>query len=87
MHFLLGVKPGDHAFLFEQLIAAYDADRVTTLSWKSPHGRQCEITFVHQLPLNESNPDLLLNFRNTLDMTRTESRRSLLLGHHSDDHP
>lgn len=48
--------------MFEQLIAAYDADRVTTLSWKSPHGRQCEITFVHQLPLNESNPDLLLNF-------------------------
>jgi hypothetical protein len=62
MHFLLGVKPGDHAFLFEQLIAAYDADRATTLSWKTPHGRQCEISFVHQLPLNESNPDLLVNF-------------------------
>jgi hypothetical protein len=62
MHFLLGVKPGDHAFLFEQLIAAYDADRVTTLSRKTPHGRHCEISFVHQLPLNESNPDLLVNF-------------------------
>jgi hypothetical protein len=62
MHFLLGVKPGDHAFLFEQLIAAYDADRVTILSWKTPHGGLCEISFVHQLPLNESNPDLLVNF-------------------------
>ena len=62
MHFLLGVKPGDHAHLFKQLIAAYDADRVTTLSWKLPHGGLCEVTFAHQLPLNESNPDLLVNF-------------------------
>ena len=62
MHFLLGVKPGDHAFLFEQLIAAYDADRVTVLSWQTPHGGRCEISFVHQLPLNESNLDLLVNF-------------------------
>jgi hypothetical protein len=62
MHFLLGVKPGDHAFLFDQLIAAYDADRVTILSWKTPHGGLCEISFMHQLPLNESNPDLLVNF-------------------------
>ena len=62
MHYLLGAKPGDHAYLFEQLIAAYDADRVTTLSWKGPHGGECEISFVHQLPLNESNPDLLVNF-------------------------
>ena len=62
MHFLLGVKPGDHAYLYEQLIAAYDAGRVTTLSWKLPHGGLCEVTFTHQLPLNESNPDLLVNF-------------------------
>ena len=62
MHFLLGVKPGDHTHLFGQLIAAYDAGRVTTLSWKLAHGGQGEITFEHQLPLNESNPDLLVNF-------------------------
>jgi len=62
MHFLLGVKPGDHAFLFEQVIAAYDADRVTVLSWQTLQGVRCEISFVNQLPLNESNPDLLVNF-------------------------
>ena len=32
MHFILGAKPGDHTFLFEKLIAAYDAGRVRTLS-------------------------------------------------------
>lgn len=62
MHFLLGVKPGDHAFLFEQLFAAYDADRVTTLSGKTQDGNPYVVSFVHQLPLNESNPDLLVNF-------------------------
>jgi len=62
MHFLLGVKPGDHGFLFGQLIAAYDADRVTVLPCQTLQGVRCEISFVNQLPLNESNPDLLVNF-------------------------
>lgn len=62
MHFLLGAKPGDHAFLFEKLIAAYDAEGVTTRSWKTPDGGRKEIAFTPDLPLNESNPDLLVNF-------------------------
>ena len=33
MHFILGAKPGDHAFLFDQVLAAWEADRVTTISW------------------------------------------------------
>ena len=62
MHFLLGAKPGDHAFLFEKLEAAYDADRVVTMPGKTPAGVRYEISFTHNLPLNESNPDLLVNF-------------------------
>ncbi len=61
MHFLLGVKPGDHGFLFDQLLLAYDEDQVTTLSWHEGEVL-CEIAFVHGLPLNESNQDLLVNF-------------------------
>ena len=61
MHFILGAKPGDHEFLFDQLIAAFEDDRVTTISWKVGDG-QAEISFVNQVPLNESNPDLLVNF-------------------------
>ena len=61
MHFILGAKPGDHEFLFDQLIAAFEDDRVTTISWKVGDGR-AEISFVNQVPLNESNPDLLVNF-------------------------
>ena len=62
MHFLLGAKPGDHAFLFEQWIAAADAGLVTTLSGDIRNGETWEISFASQLSLNESHPDLKVNF-------------------------
>jgi hypothetical protein len=68
MHFILGVKPGDHAFLFEQLIAAYDEDRVTTLTIDQPDGGRIEVSYTHGLPLNESNPDLLVNFLQCIEI-------------------
>jgi hypothetical protein len=61
MHFILGVKPGDHPFLFDQVIRAYEEDRVTTLSWYRGDV-YCELSFVNGLPLNESNQDLIVNF-------------------------
>ena len=61
MHFILGAKPGDHEYLFDRVMDAYEVDEVQTIQWK--HGETtCEITFVNQLPLNASNPDLLVNF-------------------------
>jgi hypothetical protein len=61
MHFILGVKPGDHPFLFEEVIRGFEEDRVITMSWKKD-GVLCEICFLNELPLNESNQDLLVNF-------------------------
>lgn len=61
MHFLLGAKPGDHPFLFDQVLAAFEADRVTTISWTNEEGVWCELSFVNDLPLNESNQDLRVN--------------------------
>lgn len=61
MHFLTGAKPGDHAFLTERVIEAYDQERVTTLSWRAGNV-QCELAFVNDLPLNESNQDLRVNY-------------------------
>lgn len=60
MHFILGAKPGDHEFLYDRLLEAFDADRVTTISWKEGNTR-CEIAFVNGVPLNQSNQDLLVN--------------------------
>jgi hypothetical protein len=60
MHFILGAKPGDHPFLFAQLLAAFEADRVTTISW-TEKGVRHEISFLNDLSLNESNQDLRVN--------------------------
>lgn len=64
MHFLLGVKPDDHEHLFDEVLQAFEDDRVTTISWRDPRrpGVLHEISFVHDLPLNKSNPDLRVNF-------------------------
>ncbi len=62
MHFLLGVKPGDHGFLFDHLLDAYDAEQVTTLSGRTVNNQPYELSFVNGLPLNQENQDLRVNF-------------------------
>jgi hypothetical protein len=61
MHFILGAKQGDHEALFDQVIAGYEKDQVTTITWKNGK-TSCEIAFLNQIPLNESHPDLLVNY-------------------------
>ena len=61
--FILGAKPDDHEHLFEKVIDAFDAGRSTTISWADENRNvTCEISFVLDLPLNKSNPDLRVNF-------------------------
>lgn len=67
MHFILGAKPGDHEFLYEHLLDAFDDDRVTTVAWKQGESN-CEIAFVNGLPLNRANPDLLVNVLQYLEV-------------------
>jgi len=65
MHFLLGAKPDDHEYLYQAVNEAETEGRVTTLHWTDDTKKkvvQCEIRFVHDLPLNKSNADLLVNF-------------------------
>jgi Transposase DDE domain len=61
MHYILGVKPGDHGFLFDRVIAAMENSEEETLRWRAGQ-RHCEIVFLHNLPVNESNQDLLVNY-------------------------
>jgi hypothetical protein len=64
MHFILGAKPDDHEYLFDQVIQAFEEDRVTTITWTDPKNPDvlCEISFVEGLSLNKSHPDLRVNF-------------------------
>ena len=63
MRYLLGVKEGDHAFLFEQVAQAERAGRVTYYD-RDDHNANVHhrFRFVSNLPLNASNQDLRVNF-------------------------
>ena len=62
VRYIIGVKPGDHTFLFEYLRAPDEARRTQVLTLVDPgtdilhHFRFC-----NGAPLNESNPDVLVN--------------------------
>ena len=63
LHYILGVKDGDHAYLFEQVQAAAQAGRVTSYE---RHDRAARVVhrfrFVNDMPLNTSNRDVRVNF-------------------------
>jgi hypothetical protein len=62
VRYIIGVKPGDHTFLFEHLRGLDEASRMQVLTLVDPatgilhHFRLC-----NSAPLNESNPDVLVN--------------------------
>ena len=64
LHYILGVKEGDHCFLFEQVKMARDAGQSTEFEIvdKENPQRIHRFSFLNQVPLNESNQDVLVNF-------------------------
>lgn len=61
LRYILGVKEGDHAFLFETVAAAHQAGQTTAYECKVK-GVIHRFCFINQVPLNASHPDLLVNF-------------------------
>ena len=60
-HYILGVKEGDHEYLFEQVAVARQEGR--TVEFEQEKGRTLHrFSFINQMPLNKSNPDVLVNF-------------------------
>lgn len=63
IHYLLGVKEGDHAFLFRQVAEAEQAGRVIYYEREDhQQGVHHRFRFVCDVPLNESNAELRVNF-------------------------
>ena len=63
VHYILGVKEGDHAFLFNQVAEAEQAGRVTYYDREDHEtGAHHRFRFVSDMPLNASNADLRVNF-------------------------
>jgi Transposase DDE domain len=62
VHYLIGVKPGDHAFLFQHLRAADEAGRRQILTLVDPATNVLHhFRFLLDVPLNESHPDERVN--------------------------
>lgn len=61
LHYILGVKEGDHAFLFDYVERAHQAAQ-TTVYEQQIKGVIHRFRFLNQVPLNASNQDLLVNF-------------------------
>jgi hypothetical protein len=61
-HYIIGVKPGDHAFLFQHLQTLDEAGQMQVLTLHDPTtGILHHFRFCNGAPLNESNPDELVN--------------------------
>jgi hypothetical protein len=62
-HYILGIKEGDHAYLFAQVQAAAEAGGVT---YYERHDRAAGLVhrfrFVNDMPLNDSRADVRVNF-------------------------
>jgi hypothetical protein len=63
LHYILGIKEGDHAFLFQQVQAAEEARHVT---YYERHNRAAGLVhrfrFVNDVPLNASHTDVRVHF-------------------------
>jgi hypothetical protein len=57
LHYILGAKEGDHKFLFDYV------NKTQTIDFECKiDGTLHRFRFLNQVPLNESNPELLVNF-------------------------
>lgn len=64
LRYILSVKPGDHAFLFDQMEEAVEAGKASEFSMPDPNNPEVlhYFRFINGVPLNRSNQDLLVNF-------------------------
>lgn len=74
LRYILGVKEGDHAYLFEYVEAARQEGRTTEVEI-SGVGVKHKFQFINQVPLNKSNPDLLVNFVEYWEISKNGKRQ------------
>jgi hypothetical protein len=63
LRFILGAKPGDHALLFSHINQAVKDGKTTNIEYLDHEDRKKAhfFRFINQIPLNMSNPELLVN--------------------------
>lgn len=72
MHFILGVKAGDHKFLFEQMETAFAEGRTPTLTLEDRQSRVLShFRYLLDVPLNASHPEVRINFLEYWEISAT----------------
>jgi hypothetical protein len=61
LNYIIGVKNGDHVFLFNYVDSAEKEGLITKIEFKNDNIAY-KFRFINQVPLNASNQDLLVNF-------------------------
>jgi len=71
LHYILGVKEGDHSFLFEQVKKARSVGQITEFEIVDDKNPEMvhRFSFLNQAPLNASNQDLSVNFLEYWEVT------------------
>jgi len=74
LRFILGAKPGDHAFLFTHLNLAVQQGRAREIECIDPEDSKKVhfFKYMNQVPLNKSNPDLLVNVLEYVQIDKNE---------------
>lgn len=60
LRFIIGIKPGSHAFLFEQMRTAGETGQAKVLTLESPDGTLHHYRWLEKASLNESHADVLV---------------------------
>jgi hypothetical protein len=78
-HYILGAKPGDHKHLFDQVIEAGDDSKLHSIRTAKidKKGSFRETQWAKKLPLNKSNPDVLINYVGQSDLTSEGDIKSM----------
>jgi hypothetical protein len=78
-HYILGAKPGDHGRLFEQIVEAGDDSKLhkTRTAKIDKKGSHRETQWAKRLPLNKTNPDVLVNYVGQCDLTAEGDIKSM----------
>ena len=74
IRFILGAKENDHQYLFDKVFDEEEAGRGTNITIDDPVNpkKRHNYFFVNGVPLNKSNPDLLVNFLEYWEITLDE---------------
>jgi hypothetical protein len=73
LRYILSIKDGDHPYLFDIVKKSYARNSFTEYECKA-RGATHRFRFIHNVPLNESNQDLLQNFIEYWEITPKRTR-------------